>query len=375
MSVITPSATLMESIAECTVGQARYDMQESSDATGHQAARLFGPPRWRMALRTKDGFSLQDAGQWESVLLQLRGGVNHLALYDIMRAQPQGTLRGSPTLGSTAAAGATSLTLAGARSQNLLVGGGFEADANVDSVADGWSLYVSSGSPAAAGGLTTGNGSAGAQVLNVTDLTVGDAGFVTSAYAPVDANNGYSFSVDVSASSALFDVTLRIAWYTAGSSFISANDATHSGATAWTRRAVYAVAPPTATKCIVYVWLSDLGAPVAFAAYFDNAQLEAGAPTDFTVATLKAGDWLQLGTGLGTSQLVKVVSDATGTDAQAMTVTIEPPLRQQFASTTAVTWDKPIAYYKQTGAPQWSYRPGRRIKQAGFAIDALESWS
>ena len=110
---------------------------------------------------------------------------------------------------------------------------------------------------------------------------------------------------------------------------------------------------------------------------FDNAQLElGGAYTSLAPApTLLAGDWLQLGSGLGTSQLVKVVADAQAGTNSRMTVQVEPPLRIQFASTTAVTWDRPLAYYKQIGAPQWSYRPGMVAKQGGFALDLLEAFA
>lgn len=210
MAVITWPAALRAPI-EWTLSQARYDMLESSDATGHLAARLLGPPRWRVALRCGDAFSLQDAGIYEAMLLQLRGGVNHLAVHDFVRAAPQGSMRGSMTLNGSHAAGATALS------------------------------------------VTAGAGQA--------------------------------------------------------------------------------------------------------------------------ARTLLAGDWLQLGTGLGSSQLVKVMAAATADGGGVISVGIEPPLRTGFAGGTAVVWDKPLGYYKQVGSPQWSYRPGRRYKQSGFALDLLESWT
>jgi hypothetical protein len=210
MAIITWPAALAVP-AECSISQARYDMAENSDATGHRADRLFGPPRWRMALRSIDAFTLAQAGVYEAMLLKLRGSVNHLAMFDPARQAPQGTLRGTLTLTGSHAAGATSLVIA-----------------------------------------------AGA----------GQAG-----------------------------------------------------------------------------------------------------------KTLLQGDWLQLSSGVGTSQLIKAVADATADGAGAITATIEPPLRIGFAGGTTVTWDKPLGYYKQLGTPQWSYRPGMRYKQAGFALDLLESWT
>ena len=210
MSIIN-GATLAALVAECTVSQMRYDMVENSDATGHAAARLFGPPRWKLALRSKDAFTLAQAGAYEAVLLQLRGGVNHLSMYDPVRTAPAGTLRGT-------------LTLNGAHS-------------------------------------------AGAVTLSIT-CGLGQAGY-----------------------------------------------------------------------------------------------------------TLKAGDWLQIGSGLGTSQLVKVMADATANGSGIIAPTVEPPLRTAFSTGAAVTWDKPIAYYRQISSPQWTYRPGMRMKQGGFALDLLESWT
>gem|GEM_PF-682160 len=210
MSIVTWPAGL-KAPAEFTVSQARYDMVEMSDATGHTSARLFGPPRWQVSLRSVDAFSLVDAGVYEAMLLQLRGGVNHLALYDFIRSAPQGSMRGTLTLNGAHSAGATSVSVTGG---------------------------------------------------------VGQAS-----------------------------------------------------------------------------------------------------------TTLRAGDWLQIGTGLGTSQLVKVMADATANGSGVIALTVEPPLRTAFSSGAAVTWDKPLAYYKQTGKPQWSYRPNRIFKQGGFALDLLESWA
>lgn len=210
MAVLTWPASLAMP-AECSISQARYDMAESSDATGHRADRLFGPPRWRMSLRSADAFTLAQAGVYEALLLQLRGSVNHLAMFDPVRQAPQGTLRGTLAL--------------------------------------------------------VGSHAAGAVVLNIA----GGAG-------------------------------------------------------------------------------------------------EAG-------KTLAPGDWLQVGTGLGTSQLVKVVIGGTADGSGDISVTVEPPLRTSFSTSTAVAWDKPVAYYKQLSTPQWSYRPGLRYKQSGFALDLLEAWT
>lgn len=91
------------------------------------------------------------------------------------------------------------------------------------------------------------------------------------------------------------------------------------------------------------------------------------------VGTLKRGDWLQIGTGLGTSQLVKVRADATAA-AGTVTVAIGPALRLGFALSTPVAWDKPVAYMRMSNSSlRWEARPnGPAID--GFAIDLVESW-
>jgi hypothetical protein len=207
MSVIAMPTTLR--IGAVGIGQARYDLVEMSDASGSQASRLFGPPRWRLSLTSPPSLTLAQAAVWEALLLQLRGGINHLSAWDPVRVQPAGTMRGTLTLSGSHAAGATSITVTGGGSQAL--------------------------------------------------------------------------------------------------------------------------------------------------------------------TTLKAGDWLQIGVGIGTSQLVKVMADSVANGSGVITgMAIEPPLRIAFSTATAVAWDRPIAYYKQGGTPQWAYGAGRT--QTGFAIDALESW-
>lgn len=182
-------------------GFRRFDMQATSEVTGAQQDRPLGPPRWTLTLVQPRALSLRDAGRWEALQAQLRGRVNRLAAWDPVRKAPMGTLRGTLTLASTVAAGATTMAVSGA------------------------------------------------------------------------------------------------------------------------------------------------------------------------TGTVLAGDMLQIGTGLGTSQLVKVVAD--GTQAS---ITFEPPLRVGYSAGTAVTWDKPVAYFAlQSSGASWSYTGGRVAQ--GHSMDLLEAWS
>jgi hypothetical protein len=121
-----------------------------------------------------------------------------------------------------------------------------------------------------------------------------------------------------------------------------------------------------------------------------------------TNGTLLQGDRLQIGTGLGSSQLVQVVADAVSTPATAtpftwsnggafswtnggafawfnqglITVTFEPPTRLAFAKETALNWLRPLAYYRRVGdSARWTYSRGARRRAGGHSIDLLETFS
>jgi hypothetical protein len=91
--------------------------------------------------------------------------------------------------------------------------------------------------------------------------------------------------------------------------------------------------------------------------------------------TVAAGDWFQIGSGLGTSQLVMCTAAATANGSGVVSVYFEPPLRTAFASATAVAWDKPLAYYRQqTESASWTYiNNGAMV--SGLSLDLLEVWA
>ena len=120
-----------------------------------------------------------------------------------------------------------------------------------------------------------------------------------------------------------------------------------------------------------------------------------------TAGTLLAGDLLQISTGLGTSQTVKVIADTVSSPAASgafvwsnagtfvwsnggtfvwsndgsIAVTFEPPLRAAYVADTPVAWSRPVIYCKAQAANQGgSYTPGF-IGQGGYALDLLEAFS
>lgn len=91
--------------------------------------------------------------------------------------------------------------------------------------------------------------------------------------------------------------------------------------------------------------------------------------------TLEAGDWMQIGTGLGNSQLVMVTAQAALDNALQATVSFEPPLRQGWGPSAPVNLDKPLGYFRmQSSAVAWAYA-NRGTAVTGLAIDLLETWS
>ncbi len=171
MAIITLPAAVQAAPGGLGYGQVRYDMAESSNATGDTAVRLFGPPRWRYALQSPAWASMAEAGAWESLVLQLRGQVNVLAMWDLLRPAPAGTLRGAPWLAADVPAGSTSAVLGHAigtlkAGDWLQLGAGLGASQTVKLTADASSTLLAAataawvnGSAAAANWL---NGSAAA---------------------------------------------------------------------------------------------------------------------------------------------------------------------------------------------------------------------
>lgn len=206
MAIITIPTTLALG-AGCEIGEVRSDSIDGSDASQIEQARVHGPPRWTMMLTSPPNTFGAGAEQWASLRTRLLGSINVLAAPPVPRVEPRGTMRGTMTLQSAAAAGASSMTI-----------------------------------------MSVGQGA----------------------------------------------------------------------------------------------------------------------------ATLLDGDWLQVGTGLGTSQLVRVNADAVATTG-VITVTFDHVLRTAYPAGTAVTWSRPVGYWRRADTEtRWSYT-NRRIG-GGQTMDLVEVW-
>lgn len=123
MSIVTMSASLL--VQNMTVGVMRFDLHEMSAESGDSADRLLGVPRWLCTMESPADIDAAAMDLWRTMLVKLRGRVNYLAVWDVQRPVPRGTMRGTlVTVGATAQ-GATSMTISGGAGQagtNLLGG-------------------------------------------------------------------------------------------------------------------------------------------------------------------------------------------------------------------------------------------------------------
>lgn len=115
MSVLTIPTGLK--VKRISWGQRRFDLDFSGGDAGVSQVRILGPARWYAALACPDYLSAAEAAIWRDLILRLQGRVNQLAMYDMANQAPRGTMRGTLTLNSSAALGATSLSVTGGAGQ------------------------------------------------------------------------------------------------------------------------------------------------------------------------------------------------------------------------------------------------------------------
>ena len=88
---------------------------------------------------------------------------------------------------------------------------------------------------------------------------------------------------------------------------------------------------------------------------------------------VKAGDWLQIGTG-STRQLVKVTADANSDLTGNSTIEIWPRIRTAFGDNTAITTSSPTGVFAMDSADSaaWEIDPDSLIK--GITVTAQEAF-
>lgn len=92
-----------------------WDVEITHSRNGRITTRSLPGMRWVATLKFPEDVVayLADRRQLEALLMRLRGGANRLLLWHLLTPAPLGTMRGSPTLSATVAAGATSCSISG----------------------------------------------------------------------------------------------------------------------------------------------------------------------------------------------------------------------------------------------------------------------
>lgn len=358
-----------------------FDVEISVARSGRVYTYGLPGARWTTELTFPDDtvVNLAAVRQREALLASLRGGATRLELCNLLQPVPLGTLRGSPTVATTAAAGATSIAIAGATaSPNLLQGGGFEIDTDSNGLADGWTSYVngSVGAVAHASGVALSGVGARSQRNSVTALGTADldrAGHYRDAVQPADVPVGPVTASAWALVNPGCNLKLQADFYSAGGSLLgSLGPQVLVGAGA-TQRIVVSGTPTAAPwrSVRLYLWATATGSPFTGNVWFDDAQVELGAVASAFAGspTMLRGDRLRLG---ATGQRVMATADAAGSDAGAITVQFTPPLRASVASGTEVVWNRPASLYVPR-EPR-VLMPARSTSLPGYSMGFVEAW-
>lgn len=119
-TVITLASDIL--LGNFAISLRNYDVEEVSPLTGHSDVNVFGHPRWAAVIQPMSGLEKRFAAAWEVLALQFRGKRNVVALWDVVKPEPLGTLRTNPTLVSAASRSATLACGAGNAGKTLLAG-------------------------------------------------------------------------------------------------------------------------------------------------------------------------------------------------------------------------------------------------------------
>jgi hypothetical protein len=285
-----------------------------------------------------------NAGEVEAFLFRLRGGGNRVRAWHFSRPVPAGTLRGTPTLKTTVNRGAASVVLENCTGTNLIRYGGFDLDGG-SGIATGWIAYDTGAPSGVARDTDVISGSDRAQRIFTTTLgpDVADhAGVRLLDFVSVSAGQAYTFSANAYTGLTGYEVVLYVQWNN-GASFVGdtgAAVAADNGAGGYRRLSVSGVAPPTANRAYLYLWIQKNTGGVAANLFLNNAQFSAGGQSEWTLTTVKAGDMLGIG-----GQLLMVAENATANDAGEMTVPLIHRIRGTINAGAAVTWNKPTAEF------------------------------
>ena len=282
------------------------------------------------------------AGQREALLMGMRSAGDYLRMGVPHRLAPLGTVRGAVTVAANVAAGARSLTVAGALSGvNLLPGGGFEIDTNFDSLADG--LFASNQGTASGVTLTLQSGFNSPRAQNIAATGLGPSNFDRA---------GFGFPSLVATPGQVYTLSADVLGDSNGlKAFCYLQDGLTSSVaeivlpiTGWVRFSVTHTVAAGASNVQPYLWLGHNIAGVPVSGRFDNVQLQAGAvstPYD-GLPTLQAGDFIAVAGNL----LQVAYGGATLNDAGAGTVPLTLPVQRAITAGAVVNVSAPTGLWE-----------------------------
>lgn len=341
-------------------------VQWSSYFTGQRQSLLHaGAQRLRASMVLPPVKDREQAAQREAFLLTLAGNDDLVSFGHFLRPRPLGTFGGpDAAVAANAGVGATSVQIASARSRpNMLRYWGFENDADVNGVGDGWNTYQGAVTATApAWSLVTHDGRNG-QKFGCTALNGDQVGIVMQTpYAAVSPGQLYAMSAWVVANYTSLVITFDMYYRDGGGSLVGEYTQNFSSPASWTRVQMSSTAPANAATVALYIWFSGT-TEASPHVYADDVQLEAAAAaTTFAgPPTLLAGDVLK-----ANGQLLQCAyAGATGIDGGAITMPLAVPLRKALTAGQPVTWDAPTAEWQLLRANDLAldYIGGRGVQQ------------
>lgn len=379
MSVITFPDSLP--VARCTWAQQRNDVTFRS-GFGAQSVEL-SAPLWAVTLEATPG-KARDGGGWQAFGMQTRGQTNQIALWNHARPVPLGTMRGTMTLSSAAAQGATSLSITSTHNliqkstefdQSPWTGSNYTITPNTDVAPDG---------TMAADTVTDASTSSGELIQNISGFVVTNT-YTASVHIKKDATPKTTRFVQLGLTFYGSTVERPRVGLDTSTGEIAARQgplsASVSDAGDYWRLAVTAKSsdPLNTGGRIEIRAATAAGSNMITAADDGNvtgscvvwgAQVDLGGLTSYG-KTLLQGDYLGIGSGL-TQQVVMVVEDADSSDGRSITVQVEPALRNAFSIGEAVTWNRPKALFRRVNS-RFGWENHAAVVE-GFTLDLIESW-
>ena len=316
------------------------------------------------------------AAEREAFLMSLAARGDWVRLGHFARRLPLGNVgaRAGVTVASAAAAGASSVALAGLTSRaNLLTHGSFELDGNSDNLSDGITLFVGSsgdvGRTYTKSRAPTDAAAHGAKVQFIRIDSAGntnDTGFLFNAQPAVVPGAVYTLSAWLRTNVSGKLKLLARAFDAGNNSLEDYSSATIAAAGAIARTSVTFTAHASAAT--IQVQVRGITLPTEYLEV-DAVQLELGsAATDYGgYAALGAGDAFAVA-----DQLIQCsYAGATADDAGAVTVNTVVPLRKALVQGAAVTLDSPTGLFQLVGSDYgFDYRAP--LVQAGVDLRFLE---